>query len=59
MYTALEIFVVIMFLTLSAVILSGGFIVVQWTIERFIIITLPVLVDLYGRIRYPYEFKDK
>lgn len=59
MYTALEIFIIVFLLCLSAVVLAGTFTLIQLAIERFIGITLPILAELYGRIRYPYEFKDK
>jgi len=36
-----------------------GFFVMQLAVERFILQTLPILVELYGRIRYPNDFKDE
>jgi len=59
MYTMLEIFVIVFFLSLSIAVLAGCFVILQLVIERFIGTTLPILAELYGRIRYPYEFKDK
>jgi hypothetical protein len=57
--TAFAIFIVILFLCLSVGLLFGLFLIGQYVIERFIQVTLPILVELYGRIRYPYAFKDK
>jgi hypothetical protein len=54
----LDIFIVVS-LTCVLLILGGlTFFVLQLVIERFIQFTIPVIFELYGRIRYPKEFLD-
>jgi len=38
--------------------LCGGFWVLQLIIERFFTQTLPILVEVYGRIKYPEKYSD-
>jgi len=59
MYFALELFVIVLFLSLSVIIVCGSIYIVQLITERFIVVTLPVITKLYGAIRYPHLFKSE
>jgi len=51
-----EIFLFMVWLTGSVVLLGICVVILQISLERFITRTLPILAELYGRIRYPKEF---
>jgi hypothetical protein len=58
MIFSLTLFITFLFICLTLLMVLGTFWIAQFVIERFIIQTLPILVELYGRIRYPDDFKD-
>lgn len=53
-----DIFTFIFWLSLSVTFLCLTFWLAQFVVERFLLNTLPRLAELYGRIKYPYQFKD-
>jgi hypothetical protein len=53
-----DIFIVVIVGCVLIWMLAATFFVLQLLIERFILKTLPVIVELYMRVRYPKEFLD-
>lgn len=54
----LEFFITVLLIYILIVLGSLSLLIVGWVAEILITNTLPVLLELYGRWRYPDEFKD-
>lgn len=50
-------FVDLIFISAAVIAFCCSLIVLQFTVERFLTQTLPVIVDIYARIRYPEDYK--
>lgn len=50
-------FVTIVYIFASSLMLAGIFFIAQLVIERFLISTLPVLAELYNRVKNPSDYK--
>ncbi len=57
--TMLDIFIITVLLSACALVLLFTFWIGQMVVERFILSCLPVIIELYGRVRYPDEFKEE
>jgi hypothetical protein len=58
MWTLFSVLYAVTILSLSLVIICGAAYILQLVLERFILNTLPLMVELYARIRYPKDFKE-
>jgi hypothetical protein len=54
----LEFAIIAILLAVVIAVFTGLFYIISLVIERFILVTLPILANLYGRIKYPKDFAD-
>lgn len=53
----LDLFWFTFFSVLTAVMLGCGFFILCLILERFVLVTVPVIADLWYRIKYPYDYQ--
>lgn len=53
-----DLFIVVLVSCVLLVLVAATFFVIQLVLERFILITLPIITEFYLRMKYPKEFID-
>lgn len=59
METILDIAIASVLISVSLISFSLAFWLGQFVLDRFLVMSLPTIVELYGRLRYPDKFLEK